>query len=138
MSATLAANTQSATATGRFLVITLGVTNDADSPEMFGPPGIQQTEIVGHGRSYSEDFAAENGPDPRSCVSMQGSIQPQGTATCDVVYDMPTPAIARARTHGLGLLVANFGDNLVPGSTTPTPALDVLIISASSLAQSSP
>ncbi|MGO9900737.1 MAG: hypothetical protein ACLP0J_13840 [Solirubrobacteraceae bacterium] len=46
-------------------------------------------------------------------------------------------AIARARTHGLALLVANFGD-LAPGSTTPTPALDILIISASSPARSSP
>jgi hypothetical protein len=109
-------------------VISLDITNDANSPETFGSGGSQQSALLGEGnRTYSEDFDAENGPDEHSCVSNNNPIQPGAHLQCDVVYDIPTPAVDRARTHGFGLIVVNFGDDLSPNSSS-TPSEAGLIV----------
>jgi len=125
---TLSGGYSSKTAQGTFIVISLDFTNEANSPETFAPGGAQTAILGAQSRQYSEDFAAENGPDPHSCVSNNDPIQPGADRTCDVVYDIPTPAVQRARAHGLGLIVGNFGDNLSPQSTSQTPSEAGIVI----------
>ena len=126
---TLSGSVSSATAQGRFVVITLDITNNADSPETFAPAGNQQTALLGAGnKSYSEDFDAENGPDQNSCVSNDNPIQPGADLHCDVVYDIPTAAVDRARTHGLGLIVVNFGDDLSPNAVSTPSSAGIIIL----------
>jgi hypothetical protein len=117
----------SKTATGSFVIFKLAITNKTGSPQTFAPVGTQQTALVGHNATYSEDFDAENGPDSHSCISNDDPIQPGATKNCDVVYDIPTPAVNRGRTHGFGLLVSNFGDDLSPNATS-TPSTAGMII----------
>jgi hypothetical protein len=96
---TLSGSVSSKTAQGRFVVISIEITNNANSPETFGSVSSQQTALLGGGnRTYSEDFDAENGPDQHSCVSNDNPIQPGAHLQCDVVYDVPTPAVDRAHT----------------------------------------
>jgi hypothetical protein len=35
-----------------------------------------------------------------------------------VIDDMPVPVVNRARSHGLDLIIVNFGDDLSPNSQT--------------------
>jgi hypothetical protein len=128
---TLASNGSSASANGRFLVVSLTITNNASAPEQFDSIGNQQTAIIGHrGASYSEDFNAENGPDQHSCVaSNTNDIQPGESATCDVVFDLPVAAVDRARTHGLGLYVVNFGTDLSSNSMSPPHKVALITLS---------
>jgi hypothetical protein len=35
-----------------------------------------------------------------------------------VIDDMPVPVVNRARSHGLDLIIVNFGDDLSPNSHT--------------------
>jgi hypothetical protein len=128
---TLSGSTGSATAIGRFVVVSLAIANQADSPESFDRIGAEQTRFVGNGKSYSEDFNAENGGDPRSCVRAAmtaTSIQPGESATCDVVFDLPASAIERARTDRFSLIVANFGDNIGPSTLSLPATLGVIVL----------
>jgi hypothetical protein len=126
---TLSGAVSSKTAQGRFVVISLNITNDADSPETFGSVGDQQTAILGQAsRTYSEDFDAENGPDEHSCLSNDNPIQPGANLQCDVIYDIPTPAVDRARARGLGLIVVNFGDDLSPNSISTPREVGLIVL----------
>lgn len=125
---TLSDGTSSASAVGRFVVVSLAVTNRAHSPETFDPIGVQQAALVEHKTYYSEDFKVENYNDSRSCVSQATTpIQPGESATCDVVFDLPATAIrAAADAHQLAVVVANFGDNLSPSSSSVPKSLGVV------------
>lgn len=116
----LANSISSVTAKGAFVIITLNITNKTSTPETIATPGNQQTVLVGHKAQYSEDFDAENGPDQNSCINQNGtSLQPGASQSCDVVYDIPTPAVTRARTHRFGLLVGNFGADFSSNAYSP-------------------
>ena len=65
-------------------------------------------------RDYCDAFDAGNPPDPQRCVNATGiggtEIQPGESATCHVVFDVPTSAVAQvAKTDNLDVL--NFGDD---------------------------
>jgi hypothetical protein len=78
-------------------------------------------------RDYCDAFDTENGRDPQSCVDMTGiggsEIQPGESATCDVVFDVLTSAVAQVPKTG-NLDVLNLGDDF-PGDA-PTGTFGVI------------
>jgi hypothetical protein len=117
--------TETATAHGRFVIFNITVSNRLDSAQSINLAGSNSSQIsllLGK-RDYSDAFDAENGPDPQSCVDVTGiggsEIQPGESATCDVVFDVPTSAVAQAAKTG-NLDVLNFGDDFSGDSPTGT------------------
>ena len=108
--------TESATATGRFVIFNITVSNRLDSAQSINLAGSNSSQsflLIGK-REYSDSFDAENGPDPQSCVDVTGiggsDIQPGESATCDVIFDVPTSAVTQIAKTG-NLDFANFGDD---------------------------
>lgn len=100
------------TAAGAFVVVTLAVTNKLDRRAYFDLAQGQARLAVG-GRTYVEDFEAENGPVPDSFLFMDDStLRPGETSTGKIVFDVP-PAVAAGLTKprsGADLLILNFTD----------------------------
>ena len=111
---TVSNNGISATASGEFLIITIHVLNKADSPETFDGGGFQQqTQLELDGKSYTEDFHAENQADAQSFVTNNSSIQPGEAVNGDLVFDVPPADAAKATTDPRDvLIIGNFGDDL--------------------------
>jgi hypothetical protein len=107
-----------ATAQGQFLIATLGINNKLATPQTFDPGHTQQAGLILDGAVYKEDPEAENA-DSDSCLRQNGPIQPGGTVTCDVIFDLPASAAADLGKRGSGdLYLVNFGSDL-SGSTLP-------------------
>jgi hypothetical protein len=65
------------------------------------------------GKSYTEDFHAENQADAQSFVTNNSAIQPGESTTGDLVFDVPPAAAARATNDPRDvLIIGNFGDDL--------------------------
>lgn len=108
-----------ATAHGEFLIATLGIVNKLAHPQSFDQGHTQQAGVILGGAVYKEDLTAENA-DSSSCLRQNGGpIQPGGTETCDVIFDLPASAVANLGKHGSGdLYLVNFGSDL-SGSILP-------------------
>jgi len=115
--------TISATANGEYLIVTLKVTNNTDSPETFDGISSHETELVADGKDFTEAFKAENQADQQSFISQSEAIQPGESATGDVVFDVP-PAIAAKVLSGQkgGLAILNFGEE----NSESAPGLGVI------------
>jgi Domain of unknown function (DUF4352) len=119
------------TANGRYLVVTLSITNLADGPEDFGGVGGTQTFLIGKGKQFSENFDAENQGDDNACLDKAEDIQPEETKSCDVVYDLPLSILDRGRKRGFGLGVAAFGvdvENSGSPSDIPHKGVGLIIL----------
>jgi hypothetical protein len=112
----------SKTADGKFVVVTLNVTNRTHAPAAW--QSDQTLLALGNGThtddQYSESFNAENGADQNSCLwkvggALNGSLQPGMSATCDVVFDVP--AHAKLERTGSNLVVADLGTDVNSAST---------------------
>ena len=104
-------DTGTSTAKGKYVQVTLRVTNRANAPQEFDSTGDQTTLVLANNKSYTEDFDAENGNDQGSCVwksSDGGGLQPDQSTVCNVDFDIPAHAVA-SFSH-LGIL--NFGDDV--------------------------
>jgi hypothetical protein len=115
---------QSAVANGKFVVLTITLTNRLDTPQQWQSGQADLFVAVGAtgGKNYSEDFNAENGPDQNSCLWKAGSIgsggiQPAESSTCDVVFDIPQ--ILSPTHSGSGLFIENFGEADTLNPTMP-------------------
>lgn len=98
------------TAKGKFVIVTLAVTNKAHSPQSWG--SNQSALVAANGDNYSEDFDVENGVDQNSLLwtasgNLNGSAQPGQTVTGDVVFDVPS----NVRVSGGSIGIVNFGDD---------------------------
>ncbi|MDP8944279.1 MAG: DUF4352 domain-containing protein [Actinomycetota bacterium] len=100
------------TAAGAFVILTLAVTNKLDRPAHFDLAQGQARLAVG-GRTYVEDFDAENGPVPDSFLfSDDSAIRPDRTRSGKIVFDVPAIVAARLTRprSGANLLVLDFSD----------------------------
>jgi hypothetical protein len=124
----------SATANGTFLIVTLKVTNDSNTPqtvESIGGSTFQLSTLTTNSKSYSESFAAENQADQQSFVSQSTTpVQPGASQTGDVVFDLPGSGLATIRKTGASLLFGNFGSDLstASASNNPSTAFGFMII----------
>lgn len=108
----LSSDVSSATASGMFVISSLTVTNRLDSPQTFDQIGTAQTQLLLGRQTFTENFDAENGNDPQSCVSKDDAgIQPGESLTCDVIFDVPTSSLAKLTTNG-NISITNFGDDI--------------------------
>ena len=96
------------TAHGKFVVISLAVTNHSDSPQSFDDLGDEDALVLGNGKTYTERFDVINGYDQNSFTSQNDPIQPDQTTTHDVIFDVPSNAVVSGAT----LAVLNFGDDV--------------------------
>lgn len=115
---------QSATANGKFEILTVTLRNKLDSPQTWqnGQAILTLPTSATHNATYSEAFTAENGPDQNSCQwkaggISSGPIQPGESITCDVIFDVPPSGSLTAR--GANLLIENFGESDTSNPTMP-------------------
>ena len=124
----------SATANGTFEIITLRVTNNSSTPQTVESVGANSfvLETLARGsKTYSESFQAENGADQNSFVTNNSApIQPDGSQTGDVVFDLPASGLASIRSSGAALLFGDFGTDLTtsPSATDPGHPYGFMII----------
>ena len=104
---------------GKFTIVTLTITNKLRTPQRWLAtkdslfiPGTNGGD--GNSPYYGEDFTGDN-HDQHSCLwktgtAAHGGLQPGGSVTCDVVFNIP--ASADPASLGSTLLIANFGDDV--------------------------
>jgi hypothetical protein len=107
---TLTADTGTERASGQFYVVTLAVTNKLDSPTSFDD-GQNQVGLTVGGKTYSEDFEAENMPG-NSFVWGSDEIQPEESRTGSVIFDLPNRAVKKLgnSSAAANLIILNFSD----------------------------
>ena len=101
-------DTGTSTAKGKYVVISLKVTNRANGSQTFDSSGDQTTLVLANGKSYTETFDVENGQDQQSCVWNDNPIQPDESAVRNVDFDIPLHAVASFSHVG----ILNFGDEV--------------------------
>jgi hypothetical protein len=120
----VSSNVGTSLATGRYVIITLTVTNRMHSEQHFGPVlGERQVELLLGPNQYTEDFEAENGNHEPSCVSKEGgvggsAIQAGLSVTCDVIFDVPANLVSGLNTNA-NVFLTNFGDDIQASSSGP-------------------
>jgi Domain of unknown function (DUF4352) len=92
---------------GKFVVISLSVTNHSNSPQRFDGMGDETALVLANQKTYSERFDVGNGYDQNSFGWNSDDIQPDQTATHDLIFDVPANAVV----SGAHLGVLNFGDD---------------------------
>lgn len=100
-------------ARGKFVILTLAVTNKLDSPVSFDD-SQDQVALISDGKTYSEDFDAENGGIESSFVWQSEEIQPEETLTGTIVFDIPEKAAAEFQSADAAgnLAITNFSDGI--------------------------
>lgn len=101
-------------ANGTFAIFTLEITNKLNAPVEFDE-FQEQVALSAMGNVYTEDFDAANGPLESSFLWIGEEIQPDGSLTGDVVFDVPEKAARRIEKEG-NLTILNFSDVESPGS----------------------
>lgn len=103
------------TANGKFAIATIMVTNKLDSAQTWSSDqsSLQIATSKTGTSTYQESFNAENGGDQSSCLwkiggGLNGGLPSGESATCDLVYDIPTHLSPEA--HGSNIAVAGFGN----------------------------
>ena len=111
------------TAHGKFVLVTLSVTNHSDSPQSFDSLGGETALVLSNQKQYSERFDAANGYDQNSFMMNDDDIQPDQTATHELVFDVPAHAVV----SGSNLAVLNFGDDMTStvDDTTEIGSIDL-------------
>lgn len=97
------------TANGRYVVISVALTNRAHSPQ--NVPSDQTALASANGDNYTEAFDVENGIDQNSMLWKNGlsnAIQPGQTAVGDYVYEVPNGVKVSGGVWG----IVNFGDSV--------------------------
>lgn len=97
------------TADGRYVVISVALTNRAHSPQ--NVTSDQTALQSANGDNYSEAFDVENGIDQNSMLWKNGlssAIQPGQTAVGDYVYEVPNGVKVSGGAWG----IVNFGDSI--------------------------
>jgi hypothetical protein len=103
----------SETASGTFLIFSLTVTNRLDQPIEVGGVGTSLTALVlDNDKQYDEDFDASNQALQTSFLSRDAPVQPDETATGEVVFDLPAKALRRVTKKGAALVVAPLGEDV--------------------------
>jgi hypothetical protein len=116
-----------APASGKFVILSITIKNKLHTPQQWqnGQASLFIAMSTSAGNSYSESFAAENGPDGNSCLSKSGALsggfQPGLAITCDVVFDVPADASLGSR--GSTLDIANFGGTDLTNPSQPVLGL---------------
>ncbi len=97
---------------GRYVVVTLRVTNISDLPARFDGGGIRQTALQGHGIRFTEALGTESRV-PSTCLELDGTpIRPGHSEVCQVIFNVPFAVFSRMRSRGAGLLLTDFGTNV--------------------------
>ena len=103
------------TANGKFAIATITVTNKLDSAQTWSSDQSASAIATSKTRvsTYQESFNAENGGDQNSCLwkiggGLDGGLPSGESATCDLVYDIPTHLSPEA--HGSNVAVAGWGN----------------------------
>lgn len=106
-----------ANAHGKFVVVTIAVTNTTHSPQTFdeGSTTSQGQLQIGN-NTYSVSFDAENTNDPNSFVTNNNDIQPGETRVGTIDFDVPPSAAAQVYKHG-ALLLVDFGESVDTAQT---------------------
>lgn len=95
------------TANGTYVLFTLEVTNRLHEPASFDA-NQEQTALYIDGNTYTEDFEAENYGLEDSFLELE-SIQPQGTETGTIAFDVPDKVLSKLTKSG-NLDIVNFSE----------------------------
>jgi len=111
----LTANLVGVRAEGKYLVVTLKITNSSTSPRTFAQPGALKTVLAAGGEVYKEALDAEK-TEPDSFISKRDPIQPGASQTATVSFAVPRNTATNVvnQTQG-GLFIGSFGVSLVNG-----------------------
>lgn len=113
------AGSHPAGAGGKFLVVSITVSNRLELPQSLDRDGTQQTGLILDGTVYKEDSSVERASDIHSCLSRSTPIAAGKSETCDVIFEVPASSAADLEKHGSGdLYVVDFGSDLA-GSIPP-------------------
>jgi hypothetical protein len=97
-----------AVADGAFVTFTLSVTNKLSSPALFDSYQGQVSLLTGPG-TYTQDFDVQNGFVEDSFLWNGEEIQPSGTQTGSVTFDIPGKIIPKIERDG-NLQIRNFSE----------------------------
>lgn len=121
----------SAHANGIFLIITLKVTNTANTPQTVEQAGSSEfalSPITSHA-VYTESFDAENGADQQSFITQNTTpIQSGESQTGDIVFDVPPNAMTLMRHDGAILEWGGFGQDLSSFTSTASSPIGFMVI----------
>jgi hypothetical protein len=98
----------SKTASGKFVILSVTVANRTSSPQVFQGVGDDTAKLAIDSGVYTQDFDASNQADQASFVSQDDPIQPGGSKTGDLIFDLPSRRVAKVYTQGV-LSVINLG-----------------------------
>jgi hypothetical protein len=98
----------SETASGKFVILSVTITNRTSSPQVFEGSGNASASLAIDSGVYSQDFDASNQADPASFVSQDDPIQPGGSKTGDLIFDLPSKRVPKVYTQGV-LSLINLG-----------------------------
>lgn len=96
------------TANGTYVIFTLDVVNRTRVPVYFDSGQTQVFLYIG-GNIYTEDFDVENYALDDSFVSQFKEVQPQGSQTGTVAFDVPDSVLPKLETTG-NINIVNFSD----------------------------
>jgi len=117
--ATSLTGAQAASAQGRFVLVSVTITNRLELTQTFDKSGTQQAGLILDGTVYKEDTAVESRADSKSCLSGKASLAPGESRTCQVVFDVPAASAGDLGKHGRAdLYLVDFGSDL-SGSLVP-------------------
>jgi hypothetical protein len=108
----LSSHGEIATAAGKFVTLELEVTNLEDSPVEFDE-AQEQVLLLLDGNIHFEDADVERDFIGTSFLRQGVRIQPQGTQTGTITFDIPNSSVPSLRKNG-NLNIANFGVKGLP------------------------
>lgn len=107
----LSGDVERAVADGKFVRVKLKVKNSDDEP-FYLEDAVEVSLLAPNGNRYTPYFAGNNLPSDQ--IFDYKELQPDASATRDVVYDVPSSVVASIGKPGTGLLVADAdSDELV-------------------------
>jgi hypothetical protein len=117
--ATSLTGSEPATSQGRFVIVSITITNRTQLAQTFDKSGTQQAGLILDGTVYKEDAGVETHSDPKSCLSAAVSLASGQTQSCQVDFDVPTASAGDLGKHGRAdLYLVDFGSDL-SGSIAP-------------------
>jgi len=129
-----------ANAKGKYLIITLQVTNEAGSPQAFANSSVSPQIVLsagGEGQKatvYTQAFKAENGPDQSSFTWKSSEPTQSGESeTGDIIFDVPASVASRITSPSAGgryiakLYIGNYGADLTEELPAGTGTIGLVV-----------
>lgn len=97
----------------QFVIVSVTITNHLSLPQTIDKAGTQQFGLILDGTVYKESVGVEKASDPISCHTANPRIDPGSSATCELVFEVPSQSAVDLEKHGRAdLYVVDFGSDL--------------------------